>query len=204
MNPRTPTSQGPSPLLSLAGFRRLTPSEYHKMADAGILMEGEPIELLEGYMVEKPVRNPPHEAALRRLGVRLPRLLPAGWFQQIQGAVELGDSEPEPDGAVLRGDETSYDQRLPAADDIGIVIEVSDSTLAFDRRDKGRIYARADIPVYWVLNVVDRQVEVYTDPAPTASPPAFATRTVFGVGQAVPVQLDGKVVASIPVADLLP
>ncbi|HVK17875.1 MAG TPA: Uma2 family endonuclease, partial [Fimbriiglobus sp.] len=94
--------------------------------------------------------------------------------------------------------------RHPGAGDIGIIIEVSDSTLAFDRRDKGRIYARAGIPVYWVVNVADRQVEVYTDPQPGATPPAYAARTDYPPGQNVPIVLDGQVAATISAADLLP
>ncbi len=113
----------PPPLLSVAGFRKFTPAQYHKLIDTGIILEGEPIELLEGYLVEKHLRNPPHETALRRLTGRLPRHLP-GWFLQIQGAIALSDSEPEPDGAVLRGDETTCDGRLPTVADIGLVIEV--------------------------------------------------------------------------------
>src|SRR5262245_21726488 len=104
----------PPPLLSVAGFKTCAPAQYHKLIDSGIIVEGEPVELLEGYLVEKPMRNPPHEAALRRLTARLQRYL-TGWFVQVQGAVSLTDSEPEPDGAVIRGDETTCDGRLPTA-----------------------------------------------------------------------------------------
>jgi Uma2 family endonuclease len=199
--PARPAS--PPPLLSVAGFRKFTPEQYHKLIDSGIVMEGEPIELLEGYMVEKAMRNPPHDGSVTRLTNRLPRRLPAGWVTRIQCAVSMTDSEPEPDGAVVRGDDTSYDTRLPAPADFGIIIEVSDSSLAFDRRDKGRIYARAGIPVYWIVNVADRQVEVYSDPDAAANPPAYRTRTDYRPGDAVPITLDGKVVGTIPVSDLL-
>jgi Uma2 family endonuclease len=197
-----PQTQSPTPLLSLAGFRKITPAQYHKLIDSGVIYEGEPIELLEGYLVEKHVRNPPHEMALRRLTARLQPLTP-GWFIQIQGAVALGDSEPEPDGAAIRGDETSCDGRLPAPADLGLVIEISDSSLAFDRRDKGRIYARAGIPVYWIVNVADRQIEVYTDPDPAAQPPAYRARTDYRPGDQLPITLDAKQVGTIPVSELL-
>lgn len=202
MNTARPAS--PPPLLSAAGFKRFTPAEYHKLIDSGIIMEGEPVELLEGYLVEKGMRNPPHDGVVTRLTNRLPRRLPAGWVARIQCAVAFGESEPEPDGAVVRGDDTSYDNRLPATADFGIVIEVSDSTLAFDRRDKGRIYARAGIPVYWVINVADRQVEVYSDPVPAASPPAYRVRTDYKLGDQLPITLDGTAGGTIPVSDLLP
>jgi Uma2 family endonuclease len=193
----------PPPLLSLAGFKRFTPAQYHALIHSGIIMEGEPVELLEGYLVEKGMRNPPHEMSLRRMTARLPRHL-SGWFLQVQGAIALGESEPEPDGVLLRGDETACDGRLPTPADIGLVIEISDSTLAFDRRDKGRIYARAGIPVYWIVNVAERQVEVYTDPDTAAEPPAYRARTDYKPGDAVPITLDGQAVGSIPASELLP
>lgn len=197
-------TQSPTPLLSVAGFRKFTPAQYHKLIDQGVILEGEPIELLEGYLVEKSVRKPPHEMSLRRLTARFPRQIPSGWFLQIQGAIALGDSEPVPDGAVLRGDETTCDGRLPTPGDIAIVLEVSDSSLAFDRSDKGRIYARVGIPVYWIVNIPDRHIEVYTNPDPASNPPAYATRTDYGTADTVPIVLDGIAVGTLPVAELIP
>ena len=199
----TTRAASPPPLLSLAGFKRFTPAQYHALVHNGIIQEGEPVELLEGYLVEKGMRNPPHDGSVTRLTNRLPHRLPTGWVTRIQCAISLSDSEPEPDGAVVRGDDTSYDARLPTAPDFGIVIEVSDSTLAFDRRDKGRIYARAGIPVYWIVNVADRQVEVYMNPDTTANPPAYTTRTDYAPGNAVPITLDGAAAGTIAVSDLI-
>jgi Uma2 family endonuclease len=193
-------------MMALAGARRVTLDQYHKMHQAGIYMDGDRVELIEGYVLEKHVRNPPHEASLRRLNRRLPRHLPAvGWFLQLQGAVTLpADNEPEPDGVVLRGDETSYDHQHPGPADIGLAIEISDTSRAFDRRVKGRAYSRAGIPTYWVINVVDRVIEVYTDPDASIEPPVYRTRTDFTPGMDLPLVLDGTTVATIPVADLLP
>lgn len=201
--PTTLQTQTPSSLLSVAGFRKITPKQYHSLIDSGIIYEGEPIELLEGYLVEKGMRNPPHDGGIRRLSNLLPRLLPPGWTLSVQCAISLKDSEPEPDGAVIRGDETSYDTRLPEASDFGIAIEVSDSTLAFDRSDKGRIYARAGIPEYWIINIPDRQIEVYTQPNSTAALPHYAGRALHPHGSAFTFQLDGQSV-SITVADFIP
>jgi Uma2 family endonuclease len=183
--------------------KQFTPEQYHALIHSGIIQEGDSVELLEGFLVEKGLRNPPHEMSLRRLTARLPRQV-RGWFFQIQGAISLGASEPEPDGALLRGDETTCDGRLPTATDIGLVIEVSDSTLTFDRTDKGRIYARAGIPVYWIINVVDRQIEVYTNPDPTANPAAYRTRTDYRPGDTVPIAPGATAVGTIAVSDLLP
>ena len=193
----------PSPLLSIAGFRKITPKQSHSLIDSGIIYEGEPVELLEGYLVEKGMRNPPHDGAVTRVSARLPRLLPGGWILRVQCATSLKESEPEPDGAVVRGDETSYDSRLPEASDFGIAIEVSDSTLAFDRLDKGRIYARAGIPEYWILNIPDRQIEVYTQPNSAADIPHYSNRGVHPHGSTFTFQLDGQTI-TLAVADFLP
>lgn len=141
--------------------------------------------------------------SLRRLTARLPRYL-KGWFLQIHGAIALGDSEPEPDGVILRGDETACDGRLPTAADVGLIIEISDSSLAFDRRDKGRIYPRGGVPVYWIIKVADKMVEVCSDPESTGDPPVYRSRRDHRPGEDVPVVLDGRVVAKVPVSELLP
>lgn len=194
---------GPPPLLSVAGFLRFTPEQYHTLHLNGYIQEGEPYELLEGYVVEKKMRNPPHDNGVTCLTDILYTYVPDGWFRRLQCAAALGASEPEPDAMVLRGVRSQLQGRLPSARDIGVIVEVSDTSLAFDRRDKGRIYARAGIPVYWIVNVIDQQVEVYTDPDTAANPPAYRTSATFAVGQSVPLVLDGVTVATIPVSEFL-
>src|SRR5438128_2191191 len=105
MNPAAP------PLQAVATLRRFTPAEYHAMLTAGILYEGERVELLEGLVVEKPMRNPPHDGALTRLTYRMVRIVPEGWICRFQSATTSSDSEPEPDGAIVRGGPDSYDRR---------------------------------------------------------------------------------------------
>jgi Uma2 family endonuclease len=174
------------------------------MGELGILGPDDRVELLDGYIVEKPVKNPPHQGATRRITNRLPRVVPPGWFVQVQDVVGLASSEPEPDASILRGDETSYDTRQPEPADTGVVIEVADSSLRSDRREKGRLYAQSGIPVYWIVNVHDRQIEVYSNPDPTATPPVYTTRTDYLPGQNLPIILDGQPAGTIPVGDLLP
>jgi len=188
----------------MAGFRRFSVAEYHKLIEIGILTEDDNLELLEGYLVHKMSRNPPHDATLQLIQATLPQLLPAGWCLRMQSAITVGGSEPEPDGAIVRGDARTYSSRHPGAADIGLVIEVADTTLAGDRADKGRIYARADITFYWIVNLVDRQVEVYTIPSGPIVSPAYAQRQDFRMGADVALMLDGIAAASIAVRDLLP
>src|SRR5882762_3647803 len=87
--------------------RRFTVAVYHRMIDVGLLTEDEPVELLEGWIVPKMPRNPPHDGTIQRINKRLGRCLPPGWDLRVQSAVTTADSEPEPDLAVVRGDETS-------------------------------------------------------------------------------------------------
>ena len=202
--PLHPLAPAPTPLSGIVGLRRFTVAEYRKMLDAGILVENERVELVEGYVVEKSVRNQPHENALRRLTNRFQRRLPDGYVTQIQGAIRLSDGEPEPDGAVIRGDETTCDHHFPGPDDLPMLIEVADSSLLRDRRDKGRSYARAGIAVYWIVNLVDGVIEVYTNPEPAAMTPVYRDRTDYHPGDDVPIVLDGATVGSIPAAELLP
>jgi Uma2 family endonuclease len=193
------------PLLgTLAGFRRFSVEEYHRLTQLGLLTEDDALELIEGYLVLKMPRNPPHDGTIHRAFKSLSRALPAGWDIRIQSAITLVDSEPEPDLAVVREDPTGYTTRHPTAADTGLLIEVSDSTLAGDRADKGRIYARADIPTYWIINLIDRQVEVYSAPFGPTTSPAYAQRQDYRDGDLVPLTLTGSATVSIPVRELLP
>ena len=194
----------PPGLIDVANFFRLTVDEYHRMIQANILTTDDRVELLGGYLVNKMPQNTPHSSTVERLIEDLPRVKPPGWRVRIQLPITLTNSEPEPDAALVRGDRNTYDGRQPTGTDFGIVIEVADSSLALDRREKGRLYAEAGIPVYWIVNLVDRQIEVYTDPDATTEPPAYRVRTDYKPGDAVPIVLDGAAVAVIPVSDLIP
>jgi Uma2 family endonuclease len=188
----------------MAGFRRFTVAEYHKLIDLGILTEDDNLELLEGYLVHKMTRKPPHDGTLDLIRETLRPLLPAGWMLRIQAAITLSDSEPEPDGAIVRGNARSYLARHPGPADVGLVAEVADSTLSADRIDKCRIYARAGIACYWIVNLNDRQIEVYTAPSGPTPSPGYGQRVDYRVGDQVPLVLDGATAAAIPVQDLLP
>lgn len=202
----SPPAQAPLPQYGIPPLpvRRFSVAEYHRMIEVGILTEYDPVELLEGWIVPKMARNPPHDGTIQLANGRLGRRLPGGWTIRIQCAVTTGDSEPEPDVTVVRGDETTYLARHPGPADIGTLIEVADSSLGRDRHEKGLVYARAQIVSYWIINLTDRWIEVYTDPDINANPPAYRTRNDYRPGDQIPLILDGKAVFSIPVTDLLP
>jgi Uma2 family endonuclease len=189
---------------TMAGFRRFTVQEYHKLIEVGVLTEDDNLELLEGYLVHKMSRNPPHDGTIQLSVLALNLSVPPNWCLRVQSAVTLSDSEPEPDLAIVRGNVRSYLTRHPAAQDVGKIIEVADSTLPGDRLDKGRIYARAGLPIYWIINLVDRQIEVYENPSGPAQVPAYASHTIYHPGDSVPLILDGTLVTMIAVHDFLP
>ena len=183
---------------------RFTVEQYHEMIRAGILTEDDPVELLEGWLVPKMPKNPPHRVVTRLTQKALDRILPPGWDVGVQDPVTTDTSEPEPDLAVARGETRDYVDRHPGPKDVALAIEVSETTLNRDRGLKKRIYARARIPVYWIINLMDRQIEVYTAPTGPTKTPDYRRREVYGPGDSVPVVIDGKQVGSLRARELLP
>jgi Uma2 family endonuclease len=199
-----PVSPTPVTYMADASISRFTVAQYQQMIETGILNDEDKVELLEGYVVRKMPRNPPHDGTIGVMDETLRAVIPAGWCLRTQLTVVLSDSQPEPDFAVARGRARDYLIRHPTAADVGLVVEVADSSLLRDQRDKTRIYARGGVPVYWIINLVDRRVEVYTRPTGPAAVPAYQTFQVYQPGDGVPLILDGNTVATIPAADLLP
>lgn len=182
----------------------VTVRQYQQLVEVGILTANDKVELLEGLIVVRLPRSPLEDSTVDRVFGVLFASRPAGWDIRVRGSVALSDSQPEPDFAVVRERRDDYMTRHPGPADVGLVIEVADLTLTWDRQDKARIYARAGISVYWVVNLVDRKVEVFSDPDPSSTPPAYRSRQAYDPGDPVPLVLDGAAVGSVPAADLLP
>jgi Uma2 family endonuclease len=183
---------------ALGPVRRLTVAEYEAMARAGILLPEDRVELIEGWLVEKMTKNPLHRAATRRARARLEALSPAGWYVDSQEPIVTEDSVPEPDVVVVRGDSEDYLERHPRAAEVALVVEVADTSLERDRR-KALLYARAGVPAYWIVNLVDRLLEVHTEPGSAG----YATRTTHAPGEVVTVAFSGTLVR-LPVDELIP
>ncbi len=144
--------------------------------------------------------KPAHVLATECLRRLLEPMLPAGWFLREDKSVRIPDfNEPLPDIAIVRGDFKVYASRHPCPEDVALLIEVSDSSRKDDRGDKLDNYAVNDIPVYWIVNLIDNQVELYT--APTAG---RYTRIDFARDQTISVVIDGEEVGQVRVADILP
>lgn len=183
---------------------RLSIEQYHAMIQSGILTDDDSVELLEGWLIFKMPKNPPHRATTRLVRTALENILPPGWYVDSQEPITLSNSEPEPDIVVVRGDTRQYLDRHPGAEDIAMVIEVSDTTLQRDRTVKKRIYARAGIAIYWIVNLVEEQVEVYSQPIVEVEQPDYSQRLDFGRSAVIPIMIEGIEICAIAVNSLLP
>ena len=183
---------------------RLSVSQYHEMIAAGILPSDDPVELLEGWLVPKMVKNPPHSTARQLTTRALEQILPPGWHVRSQEPITLSDSEPEPDVAIVRGDLGQYEHLHPGPQDVALVVEVADASLDRDRSIKKQVYARAGIPVYWIVNLQERRIEVYTAPSGPVEVPNYRQHQDYAAGSEVSLSLEGREAGRIPVASLLP
>lgn len=196
-----PLRRAPAAVLSQ---KRFTLDEYHRMIDAGILPEGSPYELLNGIVREKMPNNPPHASGVYRVARSLDRLLGDQFVVRSQLPITIpeSDSEPEPDIAVSVGPDNAYDSRHPGPGDILLLIEIAHSSLPMDRGEKLAAYAAAKVPVYWVVNIPGKRIEVYSQPR-AGKNPTYRKREDFARGSAVPVVLGGKAVAEVAVSEIL-
>jgi Uma2 family endonuclease len=183
---------------------RFTVDKYHEMIDKGILTDDDPVELLEGWLVTKMPKKPRHRLVTQLTGDVLNRLMMAGWHVATQDPITLKNSEPEPDVSVIRGSKLDYQDRHPEPKDVSMLVEVADATLHRDRTTKKRIYAKEAIPVYWIVNLVENQIEVYTDPSGPTENPDYRKRQDYQIKDSVPLIIEGKEIAQVPVRELLP
>jgi len=183
---------------------RLTVEQYHQMIRSGILSDDDAIELLSGWLIPKMPKNPQHRAATKLTRNALEAIAPDGWYVDSQEPITLDDSELEPDIAIVRGDTRDYLDRHPGARDLSLVVEVADSTRERDRTLKQRLYGRAGIPVYWIVNLVERQLEVYSQPVELPSGPLYQQRQDYSLSDAVEVAIGDRTAGSLRVRDLFP
>jgi len=207
-----PNTTTPGALSSLSGtlaipahhafddLYRITVDEYEQLADVGVLKDRR-VELINGWLVRKMTTKPPHVIAVDAAREAIAGFLPPGWWLREEKPVRIPDfDEPEPDVSVVRGSRRDYRTRHPGPGDIEFLIEVSDTSLSWDRGEKLSAYARAGVPNYWILNLVDRQLEIYSDPTPTG----YQNREVLGPADRGRVVIDSAELGAIAVADLLP
>lgn len=183
---------------------QLSVAQYHQMIQTGILTDDDPVELLEGWLVTKKPKNPPHRLTTQLTREALAPLLPAGYYVDDQEPITTDESEPEPDVMIVRGTRRDYRDCHPGPQDIALVVEVSDTTLQRDRTLKKQIYARSGIPIYWIINLPERQIECYTHPSAPADSPDYQERRDYDPTERIPLLVDGQVIGHLGVHDLLP
>jgi Uma2 family endonuclease len=145
--------------------RHWSRKEYEHLVELGVLHEDERVELIGGQMIVAEPKNSPHATAVELTREALRSVFGPGWVVRSQNPVALDDdSEPEPDAVVLRGRLRDYSHAHPERP--ALIVEVADSSVSFDRRYKGSLYARAGIADYWIVNVRRRVLEVYREPVP--------------------------------------
>jgi Uma2 family endonuclease len=176
---------------------------YHALLKAGIIQDGDPIELLEGFLVPKMGKGTRHELARRRLMRRLAALVTTEFFVDSQGAATLMTSEPEPDVFVIRGTEEDYAYHHAGPTETVLIAEISDSSIRRDSNWKKRIYARAGIASYWIVNLVQDCIEVFSSPSGDTAQPTYAQHAIYRAGDDVPVIIDGNKIGVIAASEIL-
>ncbi|MBI1818211.1 MAG: Uma2 family endonuclease [Deltaproteobacteria bacterium] len=176
---------------------RFTRDEYRRMAEA-LLFRNERVELLDGVIVTMSPQGSPHAATVHRLLRVLQLAVGSAATVRVQAPIVLNDwSEPEPDIAVCDADSNDYAREHPRADQVHLVVEVADTSLAYDRTQKAASYAASGIPEYWVVDLAARQVDVFN--APDAIAGRYTRHTVVAEAGSIPLAT-----AALCVADILP
>ena len=183
--------------------RRWRRTEYDRLVELGIFM-GEHLELLDGLLVVREPQGSSHMAVVTHIGQVLASAFGPGWHPRLQGPLALDDdSEPEPDVAIVAGLPLDYVAAHPTT--APLIVEVADASLRLDRRFKTGLYARAGLPEYWIVNLVDRVLEVHREPVvdPNAALGALY-RSVEILRAGATVTPLAAPAARIPVANLFP
>ena len=184
--------------------RRWSRAEYDRLIALGIIQEDERLELLAGELVLRDRQSPGHAFAIQTLSEALQDAIGSGSHVRVLSPIALdSESEPEPDLSVVPGGIRDYRDDHPSQPTL--LVEVADTSLVFDREHKGSLYARARLPEYWVVNLVDCVLEVYREPAPEAAAQfGWTYRVALTLGPDKYVTPLAAPSARILVADFLP
>jgi Uma2 family endonuclease len=144
-------------------------------------------------------KGPLHDGTIELLIGLLNDILPKDWHTRGQDSVVTSDSVPEPDVAVVHGPRGDFRRRHPTGRETALVVEVAESSVSLDRK-KAAIYARAGVPEYWIVNLEDWQLERMTQPKPDGN---FAKQEILTAADSVPVSLDGSVIGTLALGELL-
>jgi len=174
---------------------RLGVDMYEEMIRSGIITKDARIELLDGWLVPKMTKNPPHILSAELVRNALHKSVPAGWCVFSEQPIRVGTSMPEPDATVVRGELRQYGDRRIRAEDVGLVVEVSDASLSRDQVFKKAIYAQAGIPVYWLVKSAGQPGGGIYRPTGSAENADYGQRRDFALNDELPLLLDGRQLA---------
>jgi Uma2 family endonuclease len=172
--------------------------EWHRLGEANIFPPESRVELINGEILDMAPIGFNHSGHLNRINKFLTRLMPGDVITSVQNPLQLGDlSEPQPDFMLLKPNPDFYSSRHPNASDVLLLIEVADTSLAFDQTQKLRLYALHGVPEYWLLNLNDSCLEVYREPFGET----YAEKTTLRIGNTI--SLSQIPAITINVADIL-
>jgi Uma2 family endonuclease len=198
----TATARLPDVTIQTPDLYRMSVDQYEQMADLGVLDDPR-VELIDGLLVRKMTKKPPHVWASDAVRSALAPLVPLGWYVREEKPVRIPEfDEPEPDLAIVRGTRDDYRTGHPGPENVGLIVEIAESSLARDRGEKLAAYGRGGVPEYWIINLVDRVVERYSQPRTGGV--GYGSRLVVHPGETISVLLDGRELGQIAVAELLP
>jgi len=169
--------------MPVALTHRFTVEDYFRMAESGVFAPEAKVELIDGVVVDMLPTGPFHSGSDSRLIRLFTGLSQDRWIVSCQAPLHLGTHDmPEPDLMLLRPSEDDYTIHHPTPDDVYLIIEVSDSSLAYDQNTKLPLYARADIAEVWILNAPQKQLEIYREPGYSG----YESKTVLRDGEIAP------------------
>lgn len=181
---------------------RFSVAEYEELTRLGFLSEDDKVELLEGWIVPKMPKHPPHDSTIDLVLFLLTRMLPEGWYPRVQNSVVTSDSVPEPDLAIVRGRPGDYRTQHPTGQSVALIVEVADTTVTSDRA-KAAIYARAGIPHYWIVNLAQQQIETFAEPAGSGADARYQSRQVLRGDDVLSLMLDQQSVGTLSAREIL-
>jgi Uma2 family endonuclease len=180
---------------------RMTLEKYESLIASGFFSKRDDVHLIDGYLVNRMAESPLHGAVCEAIRLAIEAILLAMWHTRSEKGLRIPSqiSVPRPDLVIARGAPRDYLARYPEPADTALVVEVSYTSLDEDRA-MADIYGAGGIPVYWIVNLLDGQVEVYSDPGPDG----YRTHEVLAPGHVLHVVVDGVEIGEIAVAEILP
>jgi Uma2 family endonuclease len=184
---------------------RFSVDEFFRLCSEGFFPPDARLELLEGKVVMMSPEKGPHFQGVMRCQAQFLRVISEPWVLALDRTLQLSASALQPDIMFLRGPIEDYPS-LPTPANVGLLVEVADSSRGYDQTLKASVYAAAGIPEYWIVNLPDRRLEVHRSPKPAIGDlsAAFATVEALEPGRTIDIVLDGTKLGTVAVGDLLP